>query len=254
MPYVRFSRDKRGYENTYVLYTPQSMGEAKPRLLYWFRTPPDVGVGRLALDEDALRSLEARNPGVTFDWTQILKARPQAPGRGADAPSSAKRRSDQKRSTGGAAPRGTTGRESNALRRARQPGAARPERPSGPTPVGMDEAEPVVSPPSSEAAAVAAYPEGQPEPSHPADTHPVVALLGREALVRLRTRFAELDAKIAQLASPATRASVSTDPRQPSIYTRLQRLNPDHWQTVEDAVTGIERFDTELDALARQLD
>ena len=45
MPYLRFLRDDRGYEHTYVLHGLQSA--SRPSLLYWFRTPPNV-LGRPA--------------------------------------------------------------------------------------------------------------------------------------------------------------------------------------------------------------
>ncbi len=58
------------------------------RVLYWFRTPPGIKVGRSALDEDAIRLLEELNPDVEFDWTRILKAEPppQEPRRASRAP------------------------------------------------------------------------------------------------------------------------------------------------------------------------
>ena len=48
-------------------------------MLYWFRTPPGVKVGRAALDDDAIRRIEQLNPGITFEWPRIGN-RP-APGR-----------------------------------------------------------------------------------------------------------------------------------------------------------------------------
>ena len=46
-------------------------GKLRPRVLYWFRTPPHVRVGREPFD-DALRpALEAQNPGVRFDWNKF---------------------------------------------------------------------------------------------------------------------------------------------------------------------------------------
>ena len=75
MPYLRFSRDKRGYENTYVLHTFRGNRGPEPRLLYWFRTPPGARVGRHPLDEEAIRALEASNPGLDFDWSEMLKVR-----------------------------------------------------------------------------------------------------------------------------------------------------------------------------------
>lgn len=42
-------------------------------MLYWFRTPPGVRVGRAPLDEDAIRLIEEHHPGIRFDWPQILR-------------------------------------------------------------------------------------------------------------------------------------------------------------------------------------
>jgi len=40
-------------------------------LLYWFRTPPGVKVGREPFDEAVRRSLEAQHPGIEFDWKKL---------------------------------------------------------------------------------------------------------------------------------------------------------------------------------------
>jgi hypothetical protein len=72
---LRFTRDKRGYEYTFVVHTGGGRRRGKPRarILYWFRTPPGVRIGRAALDEAAIRLIEEHNPDVEFDWTRILK-------------------------------------------------------------------------------------------------------------------------------------------------------------------------------------
>ena len=76
MPSVRYSRDKRGYNHVYLVETPQARGKrVRPRLLYWFRTPPGVKVGREPFDDAVQRALEAQNPHLTFDW-RTLKATP----------------------------------------------------------------------------------------------------------------------------------------------------------------------------------
>jgi hypothetical protein len=74
---LRFSRDRRGYEHFYLVQTAQPgeisrRRQPRTRLLYWFRTPPNVKVGRQPFDEAARRALEARFPRVTFDWKKIL--------------------------------------------------------------------------------------------------------------------------------------------------------------------------------------
>ena len=70
MPFVRVSRDKRGYEHIYLLEV-SSRRPSRPRILYWFRTPPGVRVGREPFDEPVRRALEAQNPDVTFDWKKL---------------------------------------------------------------------------------------------------------------------------------------------------------------------------------------
>ena len=67
MPFLKFSRDKRGYENYYLFE-----GKGRPRLLFWFRTPPQVKVGRAPFSDDVRKMVEAQNPGMTFDWPRIM--------------------------------------------------------------------------------------------------------------------------------------------------------------------------------------
>ncbi len=75
MPYLKFSRDKRGYEHFYLLEPPsghEPQGKARPRVLFWFRTPPNVKVGRVPFSEDVRHMIEAQNPDLTFDWARIM--------------------------------------------------------------------------------------------------------------------------------------------------------------------------------------
>ena len=72
MPFLRFTRDKRGYEYFYLVQPSARRGKSSARLLYWFRTPPNVKVGREPFDEAIRRELEAGNPDVVFDWRKIL--------------------------------------------------------------------------------------------------------------------------------------------------------------------------------------
>jgi len=79
VPFLRFSRDKRGYENIYLVHTQNRRGKpSRPRVLYWYRTPPGIKVGRPPFDEEARSRLEAQNPDVTFDWPTII-ATPMPP-------------------------------------------------------------------------------------------------------------------------------------------------------------------------------
>ncbi len=73
MAFLRFTRDKRGYEHFYLVQpTTNRRGKVRTRILYWFRTPPNVKVGRQPFDEALRRALEAQNPGVDFDWQKIV--------------------------------------------------------------------------------------------------------------------------------------------------------------------------------------
>ena len=72
MSFLKFSRDGRGYEHFYLV-EPETgrRGKTRQRVLYWFRTPPNVKVGREPFDAHVMRALEARYPGVKFDWDQL---------------------------------------------------------------------------------------------------------------------------------------------------------------------------------------
>lgn len=64
-----------------MVHPTRGKGKSRSRILYWFRTPPGVRVGRGPLDEDAIRLIEAGNPELEFDWTRILKGQPAEEGR-----------------------------------------------------------------------------------------------------------------------------------------------------------------------------
>lgn len=73
MAFLRFTRDTRGYEHFHLVQqTTNRRGKVRPRLLYWFRTPPNVKVGRQPFDEAVRRALEAQNPDIHFDWQAII--------------------------------------------------------------------------------------------------------------------------------------------------------------------------------------
>ena len=75
MAFFRFTRDKRGYQHYYLVEpVANRRGKVRQRVLYWFRSPPDIKVGREPFDEGVRRALEAQNPDVTFDWRSILDA------------------------------------------------------------------------------------------------------------------------------------------------------------------------------------
>ncbi len=232
MPYLRFLRDDRGYEHTYVLHGLQSA--SRPSLLYWFRTPPNVSVGRQPLDEEAIRAIEASHPDLTFDWTKMTRASRTRP-----APPAGERGSRARGRRREAPPGSPAAPAPSAAQDPRTPTEAPPRPPENPV-EGERATEEAVP---SEATQVPA-PEVA-ETVEP-DEHPVVALLGEEALNELRARYAELCALLAESdLEPAD---------QVAITARLESLDPDGWRPGEQTVVGIERFDRETASIHAVLD
>ena len=212
MPFLRFSRDKRGYESTYLLHTFRSEGGSKPRLLYWFRTPPSLRVGRYPFDEEAIRSIEASNPNLSFDWSKMLKVRPVS----VPTKNTVKKRisvGDRDRSSASA------GKDASDL------------KPVGKTmslDLEQEEQRPNI---------VLAEEEESTESVDAEWRHPVAVLMGDEMLARLRGRHTEIQVRIAEKWNDLK--------ERDSINARAENLNPDSWRTLEDAVRGIEKFEAE---------
>src|SRR5712671_1510016 len=72
MAFLRFTRDKRGYEHFYLVQPSNRRGRSASRILYWFRTPPNVRVGREPFDLAIRRTLESQYPDVSFDWRKYV--------------------------------------------------------------------------------------------------------------------------------------------------------------------------------------
>jgi hypothetical protein len=72
VPFIRYTRDKRGYETTFVMhgYRP-AQGPQRTRVLYLFRSPSHIRMGRRPLDEESREALEHTHPDLSFDWTVL---------------------------------------------------------------------------------------------------------------------------------------------------------------------------------------
>jgi hypothetical protein len=241
---LRFTRDKRGYENTFVVHTHGSgrrRGKPRSRILYWFRTPPGVRIGRSALDEDAIKLIEQHNPDVEFDWTRILK--------GQDDPGE---------------PRGGGQQERRTQQRPRDVPSSQPvesvavDEPFQQTTVVSD--PPLADDPaveethstpdaieSSEVAVVEEFliePRVEPPPPRPQAgdaLSAVEARLGSEGLARLRARYSEVLARISD--------TVSDPARQEELKNTAERLNPDTWVTEADVKAGLEDYESVFESL-----
>ena len=76
MPFLRYDRDRRGNLSTYLVHTFRKGGKPHSLVLYWFRSPPNVRVGRLPIDDDTIRTIEELYPDLAFDWPTLLSQRP----------------------------------------------------------------------------------------------------------------------------------------------------------------------------------
>jgi hypothetical protein len=188
----------------------RSRGKGQSRILYYFRTPPDVRVGRGALDEEAIRLLEEHNPQIEFDWTRILK---QGVTEG-EPPPRAERRP----------PPPFRGKRDDARQRVPERRASTRE-PEPAEPAALEEMAP-----ERETATE------QPQEPFPGDRAPAaLERLGAETLARLRARYAEVLARISE--------RPMDEPDREQLKLTAERLNPDAWVTAEDVTVGLEHYE-----------
>jgi hypothetical protein len=248
---LRFNRDRRGYETTTLVHNARRRGKGQSRILYWFRTPPGVRVGRSAIDEDAIRLLEQHNPDVQFDWTHILKPTPPQPAP-ADGPKDRPFEHVQ-----GRAQRRI---ERRAFPRAPEstPAVAPPARPADATrsdegatarrssPERFEEPEAAVASDSVEASiaedmlrGVDDEPVAEPGPED--RTSAAYQRLGSEGLARLRARYAEVMARIGE--RPMDEGA------REELKLRAERLNPDGWVTTDEVQHALEQYESVFEEL-----
>jgi hypothetical protein len=99
VPFLRVIRDKRGYETTYLMHLYRDGQRQRSKILYVFRTPGGVRVGRDPLEPDVLRQIEAQYPDIAFNWALVRESqqlietatepRRRRPQRDEDAPAAA---------------------------------------------------------------------------------------------------------------------------------------------------------------------
>jgi len=77
LPFIRHTRDKRGFESLYVMhaYRPTPESPHRTRVLYLFRSPTQLRVGRQPLDGEVMEALEHTHPDVSFDWNALTRER-----------------------------------------------------------------------------------------------------------------------------------------------------------------------------------
>ena len=192
-------------------------------MLYWFRSPPDVKVGRAALAPDVIRDIENSNPSLRFDWDKILTVKPPPPpdpGR----EEREERRNRQRQSTEARQPtpsarsgRAGPGGAALAVSAASIPPGVETPLPREPGVEGAGDSVLV------ESAAVSPVESGTAEPLR----HIALAVTDEEGLARLRARHAEIQTRIGdRFRDPA---------RLEELRAQAADLDPDGWRTVDEA-------------------
>lgn len=212
MPFLRLTRDRRGFEHTFLLHA-NVPGET-PRVLYWYRTAPGVLIGRPALDEEAIRSIEEQHPEIEFDWPAILALREAMP-------------------------------PEEDVESVPQPRGRRPARRDQPR-AGKPVAEPPQpAEPQADEADAAAVPEPAPEEPVPTTHGLLEELVGRDIATRLRARHAEIMARIHER---------DLDPAALALWVaRAEPLDPDTWLTADAVLAGVREADARFEAIRAEL-
>ena len=219
MPFLRLTRDRRGFENTFLMHADRP-GD-RPRLLYWYRTAPGIALGRAALDEDAIRTIEEQHPEIDFDWPAIL-ALSEVMTPEEEAP---------------VKPKSATARKKTREPR-RDDRAPQPRGPVAETDASVQVDDAAVEIPESEDAAVDLGDEDEPiaVPPHHHVSGLLEELVGREIATRLRARYSEILARIHE--------QHVDEARRDAWLKRAETINPDLWLTPDAILNGVRNADT----------
>lgn len=202
-------------------------GRARQKLLYWFRTPPSVQVGRSAFDEEAIRWIEEHNPEIEFDWPKIRESTPP-PAPLSDEARARRGRRIKTEQRGAASERPAPQRTQPAAQ------SVKPEKPLKPLKPLKEEAPDV----PAEAEVIAQLTHSDAEEPQVDTRFAVAALVGREPLVRLRARYAELQARITARGGDTAQLE--------ALRAQAEQLNPDSWVTAGGATKGLTEFELKM--------
>lgn len=253
MPFLKLTRDRRGFEHTYLLHADAPGDRA--RLLYWYRTAPEVAIGRPALDEEAIRHIEDQHPLIDFDWPAILALRDAMSPEDEEAPQGREARRERRgdrRDEWRERSRSRTSARPAAVPSAARPATAPRGSASGSAFSGRDgrEAdEPTETWPDT--VPDSEFTDAPDEPADgeaplPASVHGLLEeLVGREIATRLRARHAELLARIGEQSFD--------DQTRAEWLARADALDPDAWLSPHDILDGVQHADQRFDELRRRL-
>jgi hypothetical protein len=250
VPFLRLTRDRRGFENTFLMHADRP-GE-RPRLLYWYRTAPGVMLGRAALDEDAIRTIEEQHPDIDFDWPAIIAlSEVMTPEDEAPAPRPQQQQQQRREKKGRGRDRDHREQVREEYKIIAEPVDAAAESASALDPDSV---------PARSAFALhdtgalrrdddVAGVSGRDVAEPSAQMHQrglVDELAGREIASRLRARYAEIVARIEGLELDGA--------AREAWLARAEAIDPDGWESPEAVLQGVSNADATFEKLKKELD
>ena len=228
MPFLRLTRDRRGIENTFLMHADRP-GD-RPRLLYWYRTAPGITLGRLPLDEDAIRTIEDQHPDIDFDWPAILALSEVMTPEDEVAPRPQSR--EQREPRRDRRPKRDSDSPGDSPRQQGRDAVSTPARENSEQrqPDDVEVPSDAVEPRTDAAFEPTPLPEAAPTSHH---SGLVDQLAGREIASRLRGRHAEM----------AMRIRGADDARRGSLMKLADAMDPDRWDTPEAVLQGVSNAD-----------
>ncbi len=192
----------------------------RAKVIYWYRTAPGIRLGRPALDDGAMRTLEEQYPDIDFDWPYILDVASMTPVE-VEAQLPVRKRKPQARPADDDIEGDGDG----------------PTEPVASTRTGSGITDQVAGAPASTAS----------QASAPAAAFDLLSeLLGRGIASSLRARHGDL---VAGVASSSADAAVKA-----TWHARLAAIDPDSWTSPELVMAGIASVEGDADALQDAID
>jgi hypothetical protein len=194
-------------------------------------------LGRAALDEDAIRTIEEQHPDIDFDWpaiialSEVMTPEDEAP---APRPQQQQQQRKDKKGRNRDHSREQVREEYKVIA---EPGASPPESESAFAP---QEPEALRRDDRDDASPVAVEPAEPPSASALVDE-----LAGREIGARLRARYAEIVARIDTLDLDGA--------AREAWLTRAEAIDPDAWESPEAVLHGVSNADAVFETLKTEL-
>lgn len=249
MPFLRLTRDRRGFENTFLMHADRP-GD-RPRLLYWYRTAPGIMLGRAALDEDAIRAIEEQHPDIDFDWPAILALSevmtPEEEAPAPRPPPQQQRREKKGRGRDRDHHREQVREEYKVIAEPSEEvvSALDPDSISVRSAFAPQDPEALRRDDRDDESPVAVEPMEPVEPVEPAARGLVDELAGREIAGRLRARYAEIVARIESLDLDGA--------AREAWLARAEAIDPDGWESPEAVLQGVSNADATFEKLKAEL-